>query len=59
MTVKPIDEFTVMLTVKMAVLQPHSLVVHHSIYLNELKSYFQVGAVIVLCDFTENYSFIL
>jgi hypothetical protein len=49
-----------MLTAKLAALQPHSFVaVQQATYLKELKSDLQVGVVIVLCDFAENYSFML
>jgi hypothetical protein len=49
-----------MLIAKLAVLQPHSFVaVQQAMYLKELKSDVQVGVVTVLCDFAENYSFIL
>jgi hypothetical protein len=59
-TVKPSDGFTNMLIAKLAVLHPHSFVaVQQAMYLKELKSGLQVGVVIVLCNFAENYSFIL
>jgi hypothetical protein len=46
-----------MLIAKLAVLQPHSFVaVQQAVYLKEWKSDLQVGVVIVLCDFAENYS---
>jgi hypothetical protein len=58
-TVKPSDEFSDMLTAKLAVLQQHSFVaVQQAMYLKKLKSDLQVNTVIVLCDFAENYSFI-
>lgn len=31
----------------------------HAMYLNELKSHLQMGVIIVLYDFGENYAFIL
>jgi hypothetical protein len=56
--VKLCDEFTHTLIAKLAVLQPHSFVaVQQAMYLKQLKSDLQVGVVIVLCDFAENYSF--
>jgi hypothetical protein len=58
--VKPSDEFTDMLIAKLAVLQSHSFVaVQQAMYLKELKFDLKVGVVIVLCDFAENYSFVL
>jgi hypothetical protein len=33
--------------------------VQHAVYLNELKSYLQMGVVVLLYDFAENYAFIL
>jgi hypothetical protein len=49
-----------MLIARLAVLQPHSFVaVQQAMYFKEFKSDLQVDVVIVLCDFAENYSFIL
>jgi hypothetical protein len=54
--VKPSDEFSNMLITKLAVLQQHTFAaVQQVIYLKELESDLQVGVVIVLCDFAENY----
>jgi hypothetical protein len=42
------------------VLQPHSFVaVQQTLCLKELKSDFKVGMANMLCDFVENYSFLL
>jgi hypothetical protein len=58
--VKPNDEFSDMLIANLAVLQPYSFVaVQQAVYLKELISDLQVGILTVLCDFAENYSFIL
>jgi hypothetical protein len=48
------DEFTDILTEKLAILQPHSFtVVQQVIYMNELKYGLQLVVAIVLCDFAD------
>jgi hypothetical protein len=57
-TVKPSNEFTDVLNAKLAALHPLSFIaVQEAIYVNNLKSDLPVD--VVMCDFAENYSFLL
>jgi hypothetical protein len=58
-TVKQSDEFTDVNCNAGSIAATLFCAVQQAMYLKELKSDLQVGVATVLCDFAENYSFIL
>jgi hypothetical protein len=59
-TVKSTEEFTESLLEKLLLLLRHSFITtQQAIFLKELKCNLQSGEFVVLCDFAENYSFVL
>lgn len=58
--IKSSDEFVNELITKLLVLLPHSFIAkEQSKFLEQLKSELKEGELVVICDFSENYSFVL
>jgi hypothetical protein len=58
--VKSAEEFIELLLEKLLLLLNHSFIAtQQAMFLKELKCNLQASEFVVLCDFTENYSFIL
>ena len=58
--IEPVDSFLDILFEKLEVLRRHSFIAtQQSTFLNDLKSQLQQKEFITICDFAENYSFVL